>query len=150
MFEGKIPATENTGLKELMRTSVISCSAQVQTFHAFHAFMWKLLSAETFFRRRWRKRRLSGGQWRTTCFHGFHKSFNEKAFYRTQVRSLPCLVSHSVSSLIEFCSYLKPAVVYFFRASVIFCIENAKFWPILAHVGYLSRIYALFGAPFTV
>ena len=58
----------------------------------------------TFFRRKWRKRRLSGGQWRTTCFHGFHKSFNEKAFYRTQVRSLPCLVGHSVGPLVEFCS----------------------------------------------
>ena len=49
----------------------------------------------TFFRRTWRKRRMSGGQWRTTCFHGLHKSFNEKAFYRTQVRSLPCLISQS-------------------------------------------------------
>ena len=49
MFEGKIPATENIGLKEPMRTSVTSCSAQVQTFHAFHAFMWKLLSVENFF-----------------------------------------------------------------------------------------------------
>ena len=29
---GKIPATGNTGLKEVMRTSVTSCSAQVQTF----------------------------------------------------------------------------------------------------------------------
>ena len=49
MFEGKRPATGNTGLKEPMRTSVTLCSVQVQTFHAFHAFMWKLLSAETFF-----------------------------------------------------------------------------------------------------
>ena len=33
-----------------------------------------------------------------------------------------------------------------FQAIVPFSIENAKFWPVLA---LLSRIYALFGAPFT-
>ena len=59
-----------------------SWSAQVETF-----VCWQL-----FVRRRWRKRRLSGGQWGTTCFHGFHKSFNKKAFYWTQVRSLPWLL----------------------------------------------------------
>ena len=32
-----------------------------------------------------------------------------------------------------------------FQAIVPFSIENAKFWPVLA---LLSRIYALFGAPF--
>ena len=37
-------------------------------------------------------------------------------------------------------------MVYFFQAGVPFSIENGKFWPVLA---LLSRIYALFGAPFT-
>ena len=46
MFEGKIPATENTGSKEPMRTSVTSCSAQVQTFHDLRR--WKLLFADSF------------------------------------------------------------------------------------------------------
>ena len=31
---------------------------------------------------------------------------------------------------------LKGAVVYFFRSGVLFSIENTKFWPILANIGY--------------
>ena len=37
-------------------------------------------------------------------------------------------------------------MVYFFQAGAPLSIENAKFWPVLA---ILSRIYALFSAPFT-
>ena len=32
-----------------------------------------------------------------------------------------------------------------FSSLCTFCIENAEFGPILTNVGYLSRIYALFG-----
>ena len=39
--------------------------------------------------------------------------------------------------------------MYFFQAGAPFCIENAKCWPVLAHVGNFSKIYELFGALFT-
>ena len=34
-------------------------------------------------------------------------------------------------------------MVYFIQAGAPFCIENAKCWPILAHLGNFSRMYAL-------
>ena len=37
------------------------------------------------------------------------------------------------------------AVVSFFQASTLFWAENAKFWPILANLGFLLQIYALIG-----
>ena len=37
-------------------------------------------------------------------------------------------------------------VVYFFQAGALFCIDNAKFWPILT---ILLQIYALFVVLFT-
>ena len=40
-------------------------------------------------------------------------------------------------------------MVYFFQANATLSIENAELWPILAIFGNLSRIHALFGAPFT-
>ena len=36
-------------------------------------------------------------------------------------------------------------VVYFFKAGALISIESAKFWPIMAILAILSRIYALFG-----
>ena len=32
--------------------------------------------------------------------------------------------------------FWQPAVVCFFRARVLFSMENAKFWPILTNLGY--------------
>ena len=40
-------------------------------------------------------------------------------------------------------------MVHFFQAGVQFNTENATFLPILASLGYLLRIYALFGVLFT-
>ena len=37
-----------------------------------------------------------------------------------------------------------PVVLYFFLANVLWSIENANFWAILAYFVVLSRIYALF------
>ena len=30
----------------------------------------------------------------------------------------------------------QPAMVFFFQAGILFCIANAKFWPILSNLGY--------------
>ena len=35
-------------------------------------------------------------------------------------------------------------MVYFFQVVLLFSIENVKCWPILANLGYLARVYALF------
>ena len=53
--------------------------------------------------------------------------------------TLPVVTYWSLSPLL--------AVVYFFKTAHLFCIEIAKFEPVLA---IFSRIYTLFGAPFTV
>ena len=42
------------------------------------------------------------------------------------------------------------AVVYFFRASVLFTIENAKFWPILTNLGCFVANLRFFCILFTV
>ena len=49
---------------------------------------------------------------------------NQREFLSNDFYSNPYLI---------FVTTIQPAVVYFFQAGVLFSIENAKFWPILAH-----------------
>ena len=54
----------------------------------------------------------------------------------TSKNSIWWKIKNWLRSKVIFVPTTQPDVAYFFRAGVLFSIENAKFWPILTNLGY--------------